>query len=157
AYGVGTETFGKGLELLRESVPGLRRVAVLSNPASPSQPLVLASVQRAARSLGLELRPRGARGPSHFDTAFAAMMRDGGEALLVVPDRAYLLPGAAARLAALALKSRLPSMHAQRVAVETGGLMSYGPDVVANYRRGATYVDKILRGARPAELPVEQP
>ena len=79
------------------------------------------------------------------------------EALLVVTDPTYLLPGAAARLADLAVKSRLPSMHSQRPAVEAGGLMSYGPSIVALFRRAAVYVDKILKGAKPADLPVEQP
>ncbi|PYV09419.1 MAG: hypothetical protein DMG07_23225 [Acidobacteria bacterium] len=77
--------------------------------------------------------------------------------MLVQTDPAYLLPGAAARLADLAVKSRLPSMHAQRAAVEAGGLMSYGPSIVALWRRGAVFVDKILKGARPGDLPIEQP
>jgi putative ABC transport system substrate-binding protein len=156
-YSVGTETFGKGLELLKEAVPKVRRVAILSNPASPSQSLAIASLKSAARSLGLELLLLEARGPIQFDGAFAAMAKDGVEALFVVTDPTYLLPGAAARLADLAVKSRLPSMHAQRAAVEPGGLMSYGPSIVAIYRRGAVYVDKILKGAKPADLPVEQP
>jgi putative ABC transport system substrate-binding protein len=156
AYGVGTDTFGKGLELLQEAVPRVRRVAVLSNPDTPNQPLV-ASVKSAARSLGLELRLVEARGPDQFDGAFAAMAKGGAEALLVVTDPTYLLPGAATRLADLAVNSRLPSMHAQRPAIEAGGLMSYGPSIAALFRRGAVFVDKILKGARPADLPVEQP
>jgi ABC-type uncharacterized transport system substrate-binding protein len=156
-YSVGTETFGKGLELLKEAVPKVRHVAVLSNPASPSQSLAIASLKSAARSLGLELLLLEARGPTQLDGAFAAMAKDGVEALFVVTDPTYLLPGAAARLADLAAKSRLPSMHAQRAAVESGGLMSYGPSIVAIYRRGAVYVDKILKGAKPADLPIEQP
>ena len=157
-YGVGTETFGKGLELLKETVPKVRRVAFLSNPANnPAQPLVVASVKSAARSLGLELRLVETRGAAEFDGAFTAMARDGVEALLIQTDPTYLLPGAATRLADLAAKSRLPSMHAQRAAVEAGGLMSYGPSIVALWRRGAVFVDKILKGAKPADLPVEQP
>jgi ABC-type uncharacterized transport system substrate-binding protein len=156
-YSVGTETFGKGLELLKEAVPKVRHVAVLSNPASPSQSLAIASLKSAARALGLELLLLEARGPTQLDGAFAAMAKDGVEALFVVTDPTYLLPGAAARLADLAAKSRLPSMHAQRAAVESGGLMSYGPSIVAIYRRGAVYVDKILKGAKPADLPIEQP
>jgi putative tryptophan/tyrosine transport system substrate-binding protein len=157
AYGVGMETFGKGLELLKETVPPVRRVAILSNPESPTQPLLITSVKSAARSLGLELRLLDVRGPTQFDGAFAAMARDGAEALFVQTDPAYLLPGAAAQLADLAAKFRLPSMHAQRAAVEAGGLMSYGPSIVALYRRGAVLVDKILKGAKPADLPIEQP
>ena len=158
SYGVGTETFGKGLALLKETVPKVRRVAFLSNPANnPAQPLVVTSVKSAARALGIELRLLEVRGPAEFDDAFAAMARDGVEALLVQTDPAYLLPGAAPRLADLAVKGRLPSMHAQRAAVEAGGLMSYGPSIVALWRRGAVFVDKILKGAKPADLPIEQP
>ena len=157
AYGVGTDTFAKGLELLRDAVPRVRRVAVLSSPVSPAQPLVITTLKDAARSLGLELRLLEARGPDEFDGAFAAMARDGVEALFVHTDPSYLLPGAAARLADLAAKRRLPSMHAQRAAVEAGGLMSYGPSIVAVWRRGAVFVDRILKGASPASLPVEQP
>jgi putative ABC transport system substrate-binding protein len=156
-YGVGTDTFGKGLELLREAVPRVRRVAVLSNPDGPSQSLMIDSVKGTARSLGLQLQLVEARGPAQFDGAFAAMARDGAEALLVVTDPTYLLPGAAARLADLAIKGRLPSIHSQRPPVEAGGLMSYGPSIPALFRRGAAYADKILKGTRPADLPVEQP
>jgi putative ABC transport system substrate-binding protein len=98
-----------------------------------------------------------ARGLAEFDRAFAAMRKGGVEALLVVTDPAYLSPGAAARLADLAIKSRLPSMHSQRAAVEAGDLMSYGPSIVALFRRAAYFVDKILKGTQPADLPVEQP
>jgi putative ABC transport system substrate-binding protein len=156
AYGVGTETFGKGLELLKEAVPKVRRVAVLSNPDSPGQGLMITSVESAAQSLGLELQLVEARGPTQFDAAFAAMAKGRVMALLVVTDPTYL-SGAAARLADLAVKSGLPSMHSQRAAVEAGGLMSYGPSIVDLFRRAGVYVDKILRGAKPADLPVEQP
>jgi putative ABC transport system substrate-binding protein len=157
AYGVGTETFGKGLELLREAFPRIRRVAILSNPDAPTQSLTVTSLQNVARSLRLELQVLGARGPADFDGAFSAMDQGGAEALLVVTDATYLLPGVAARLADLATRSRLPSMHSQRAAVEAGGLMSYGPSIVALFSRAAYLVDKILKGARPADLPVEQP
>jgi putative ABC transport system substrate-binding protein len=157
AYGVGTDTFGKGLELLKEAVPAARRVAVLSNPDGPGQSLMVDSVKSTARALGLQLQLVDARGPAQFDGAFTAMTKNGAEALLVVTDPTYLLPGAAGRLADLAVKSRLPSMHSQRPPVEAGGLMSYGPSIAALFRRSAVYVDKILKGARPADLPVEQP
>jgi putative ABC transport system substrate-binding protein len=156
-YGVGTDTFGKGLELLRETVPRIRRVAVLANPDSPGQPLMVTSVKSTARSLGLQLQLVDARGPAEFDGAFAVMAKGGAEALLVVTDPTYVLPGAAARLADLAIKGRLPSMHSQRPPVEAGGLMSYGPSIPALFRRAAGHVDRILKGARPADLPVEQP
>jgi putative ABC transport system substrate-binding protein len=115
------------------------------------------SVKGAARSLGLRLQLVDARGPAQFDGAFAAMARGGAEALLVVTDPTYLLPGAAARLADLAIKGRLPSMHSQRPPVEAGGFMSYGPSIAALFRQAAGHVDKILKGARPGDLPVEQP
>jgi putative ABC transport system substrate-binding protein len=156
-YSVGTETFGKGLEMLREAVPKARRVAILSNPDGRMQSLMMASVTGAARSLGLQLQLVTARGLTEFDRAFAAMRKGGVEALLVVTDPAYLSAGAAARLADLAVKSRLPSMHSQRAAVETGGLMSYGPSIEALFRHSAHLVDKILRGAKPGDLPIEQP
>jgi putative ABC transport system substrate-binding protein len=156
-YGVGTDTFGKGLELLREAVPRIRRVAVLSNPDGPTQSLMVTSVKSTARSLGLKLQLVDARGPAQFDGAFAAMAKEGAEALLVVTDPTYLLPGAAARLADLAIKTRLPSMHSQRPPVEAGGLMSYGPSIAALFRHAAGHVDRILKGARPGDLPVEQP
>jgi putative ABC transport system substrate-binding protein len=157
AYGVGADTFGKGLELLREAVPRVRRVAVLCNPDGPGYSVMLTSIKSAARSLGLELQLVEARGPAEFDGAFAAMGKGRVETLLVVTDPAYLLPGAAARLADLAAKSRLPSMHSQRAAVEAGGLMSYGPSIAALFRRAAYFVDKILKGVAPADLPIEQP
>ena len=157
AYGVGTETFGKGLELLRETVPKARRVAILSNPEGGNQSVTLTGIRSAGRLLGLELQFVEARGRAEFDAAFVAMGKGGAEALLVVTDPTYVLPGAAASLAELATKGRLPSMHSQRAAVEAGALMSYGPSIVALFRHAASFVDKILKGAQPAQLPVEQP
>ena len=155
SYSVGTDIFGKDLELLREVVPKVRRVAVLSNPDGPAQPLTISNIKGAAQSLGLQLLLLEARGPGDFDGAFAAMTRERVGALLVVTDPVFIPHRA--RLVNLAAKNRLPSIFSQRADVEAGGLMSYGPNFADMYRRAATYVDKILKGARPADLPVEQP
>ena len=156
AYGFDTDIFGKQLELLKEVIPKVRRVAVLSNPGnSPAQPLIMSSVEGAARSLGLQLQLLEARGPGEFDGAFAVMAKERAGALLLMGDPMFFLHRA--RLADLAVKNRLPSMSTQGQWVEAGGLMSYGPSFPDLYRRAATYVDKILKGARPADLPIEQP
>jgi putative ABC transport system substrate-binding protein len=155
SYGVGLSIFAKDLELLKEVVPKVRRVAVLSNPASPSQPLAITAVKDAAGSLGLQLQLVEARGPEEFDGAFAAMTRERAGALFVLQDPAF--SPHRARLVDLAAKNRLPSILTQREDAEAGGLMSYGPRLSDLWRRAATYVDKILKGAKPADLPVEQP
>jgi len=155
SYSVGADIFGKDLDLLRQTVPKVRRVAVLSNPANPSQALIIKNIEAAAQSLGLQLVLVEARGPGEFEGAFATMARERVGALFVVTDPAYIPHRA--RLIELTAKNRLPSMFTQRADVEAGGLMSYGPNFPDMYRRAATYVDKILKGAQPAELPVEQP
>jgi putative ABC transport system substrate-binding protein len=155
SYSVGTDIFGKDLELLKEVVPKVRRVAVLSNPDGPAQPLTISNIKGAARSLGLQLLLLEARAPGDFDGAFAAMARERVGALFVVTDPMFIPHRT--RLTDLAAKNRLPSIFTQRADVEAGGLMSYGPNFADMYRRAATYVDKILRGAKPADLPVEQP
>jgi putative tryptophan/tyrosine transport system substrate-binding protein len=155
SYSVGVENVIKALELLKEAVPKARLVAVLSNPANQAHAHVVRDVKVAALSLGVPLQLLEARGPHEFDGAFAAMAKERVGALLVAPDGIFLLQRA--RLADLAAKNQLPSMHGQREYVEAGGLMSYGPSPVAAYRRAASFVDKILKGAKPADLPVEQP
>ena len=155
SYSVGMETVGKGLEFLKEAVPKVRRVAILSNPANPSHARAVENVKGAARSLGLELQLVEARGPDGFDRAFAAMARERAGALVVVADSMF--DSHRERLVALAVKNRLPSVHGFREEVEAGGLMSYAPNFASQFRRAAVYVDKILRGAKPADLPVEQP
>jgi putative tryptophan/tyrosine transport system substrate-binding protein len=156
-YGVDTEIFGKQLQLLKEVVPDVRRVAVLTNPASggPSWPLRMESVKGAALSLGLPIQILEVREPGDFEAAFAAMVKERAGALLLSGDAMFFIHRA--QLADLALKSRLPSMSTQRQWVEAGGLLSYAPSFPDQWRRAATYVDKILRGARPADLPIEQP
>jgi ABC-type uncharacterized transport system substrate-binding protein len=130
-------------------------VAILSNPANPAQPVAVGDVTAAARSLGLQLRVLEARGPNAFDGAFAVMANDRVQALLVLTDSVFLIHRAC--LADLAARYRLPSMYAVKESVEAGGLMSYGPSLVAAFRRAAFFVDKILRGTKPGDLPVEQP
>src|SRR6266545_1856054 len=137
------------------TVPKVRRVAVLSNPDGPAQPITIRNVKDAARSLGLQLQLVEARGPGDFNGAFAAMARERVGALFVVTDPVFIPHRA--RLVDLAAKNRLPSIFTQRADVEAGGLISYGPNFSDMYRRAAIYVDKILKGARPADLPVEQP
>jgi ABC-type uncharacterized transport system substrate-binding protein len=155
SFGVGMDIFGKQMELLKEVVPKLRRLAILSNPDNPSHGLALKAVTAAAGSLGVELQLLKARGPEEIDGAFAAMTRERADALLVLADGIFALHRA--RLQDLAARQRLAVMYGQREHVEAGGLMSYNPDLPHSFRRAATYVDKILRGAKPANLPVEQP
>ena len=155
SFSVGMETAGKGLELLKEALPKVRRVAVLTNPANPGQPLALKNVKAAARSLGMQLQLLEARGPDEFDGAFAAMAKERVGALLVVSEAMFNLHRV--RLADLASRNKLPSMHGFREDAEAGALMSYGASLDAMVRHGALFVDKILKGAQPADLPVEQP
>jgi ABC-type uncharacterized transport system substrate-binding protein len=155
SYSAGPEIGGKQLELLKETVPKLRRVAILSNPANPSHALAIREVRDAAPSLGVQLQLLEARGPNEFDGAFAAMAKERVGALLVMSDGIFNLHRT--RLADLAARSRLPAAYGTRENVEAGGLMSYGPSLRDFYRRAATYVDKILKGATPGDLPVEQP
>ena len=149
------ELIGKGLELLRELAPKIRRVAVLWNPANPAQGLAIREVKRAAGSLDVQLQLLEVRGPSDFEAAFAAMAEQRAEAVLVVAESLFV--SHRAQLAKLAVRYRLPSIHSFRQNVEAGGLMSYAPDTVAVWRRAAFFVDKILKGSKPADLPVEQP
>jgi putative ABC transport system substrate-binding protein len=151
----GLEIVAKQLELLKETVPKVRRVAILSNPANAYHQLAIKEVTVAARSLGVQLLLLEARGPNEFDGAFAAMAKERVGALLVVSD--VIFNNHRARLADLAAKSRLPAAYGIRESVEAGGLMSYGASFLDLHRRSAVYVDKILKGARPADLPVEQP
>ena len=155
SFSVGMETFGKGVELLREAIPKVRRVAVLSNPANPAHVLAIDNLKVAARSLGVQLYLVEARGPSEFDGAFAAVAKERVTALLVVADSVFVFQRA--RLADPTTKNRLPTMHGNRENVEAGGLMSYGPSNLDALRRAASFVDKILKGVPSADLPVEQP
>ena len=145
----------KNLELLLVIVPKLSRVAYLLNPAAPIAPMLLKQIQSAAKQAGVSVTVFEAGTESQVDSAFGAVMRARVGALIVAPDPYFF--SQARQIAELAAKNRLPTMGSYRQHVEAGGLMSYGQDQAENYRRAAAFVDKILKGARPADLPVEQP
>jgi len=150
------ELGGKRLELLKEAVPKLAGVAVLYDPAiSPSVLEVKEVLPVAARALRLTLQPWEVRSADDFDRVFAAMGKQRADGLYVVAGP--LMNANQNRIASLALKGRLPSMYYSREAVDAGGLMYYGADLAESYRRVAYFVDRILKGAKPADLPVEQP
>jgi putative tryptophan/tyrosine transport system substrate-binding protein len=150
-----SELVGKELEFLKEVLPTVSRVAVLRNPANPAAALAAPGAEAAAQRLGVQLHLVEARGPEAFDRAFAAMTQAHAGALLVMGDRLFVEHRR--RLAELAVMSHLPTMHNIRPFVEAGGLMAYGPSPSDIRRRAAVYVDKLLKGATPADLPVEQP
>jgi len=145
----------KHLEMLFSMVPKLSLVAVLVNPANPSHALILKSGDAAAQRRSAKILPVEARTASEIEKAFSAMVRDKAGAVIVPRDGLFIPQ--ARQIAELATKVRLPSIATFREYVEDGGLMSYGASLTDGYRRAATYVDKILKGAKPADLPVEQP
>jgi|SRR5947209_7580992 len=151
-----TELSGKRLELLKEAVPQSTRVAVLANPAFPFSQLYVNNLTMAAHALGLSLHVAEVHSADELDPAFAAMSREGADALMVLSDPALIDP-LLGRVVDLAATHQLPAMYNWKMYVEAGGLMSYGPSLSDSHRRAATYVDKILKGANPADLPVEQP
>ena len=148
------EVFGKMLELLKETVPNLSRVAVLWNPKGPASTLGWNAIQSPARKLGVQLHSMEVRSPDDLDKAFQAATRAGADGLLTTPGA---VRGSRKRILDLAAKSRLPAIHHSAGWAKRGGLMGYGASLADLYRRAATYVDKILKGAKPADLPVEQP
>jgi putative tryptophan/tyrosine transport system substrate-binding protein len=152
---IGAELSGKRLELLKETDPKFSRVAVLWNPEYPGLALAFKESEAAARALGLQLQSLEVRGSEDFESAFKAAA-DRRTGALYVPTSQFFNRHRA-KLAELAVKSRLSAIYADRDYVEAGGLMSYGPSLADLYRRAATFVDKILKGAKPADLPVEQP
>jgi putative tryptophan/tyrosine transport system substrate-binding protein len=150
-----TELVGKQVELLREAVPGVSRVAVLWNPANPAHASAVKKMDALVRSLKVRLEFVEVRGPvPDFESSFSAVARRRAEAILVLPDPMLPRPG---QLTLLAIQRRLPSVSTFSEFVSAAGLMAYGPNLTEMVRRSATYVDKILRGAKPAELPVEEP
>jgi putative ABC transport system substrate-binding protein len=155
AYDDSLQSLAKMLELLKETLPNVRRVAVLSNPDNMVHGMATQQVSVAARSLGIELRLLEARELRQFDAAFAVMTRERSGAALVITDATFTRH--LIELRDLAAKSRIPVIYGQSLYPEAGGLMSYGVDLRHSFRRAATYVDKILKGARPGELPIEQP
>ena len=150
-----TEFSAKQLQLLKETIPRLTRVAVLWNPDAPYHPKVIQELKAAAPSLSITLNIAGARTPEQFGPAFSAISRARAQALYVIGDALFFTHRAT--LLKLASKARLPTMYTAREFVDAGGLMSYGPNFGDLFRRSAGYVDKILKGAKPGDLPVEQP
>ena len=151
----GPEIGSKYLDLLKEAVPKISRVAVLLRLESPSHVLVLKEMEVAARSLRVQLQPLGVRTPDEFDSAFSAMTRARADALIVFGDPIFFLHRT--RLADLTAKNRLPAMYGLTEHAEAGGLMAYSANFADVARRAATYVDKILKGAKPGDLPIELP
>ena len=149
-----SDTAGKKLELLREAVPGLRRLAIMANVGNPASVLEMGEVQATARTLGLEVTTSEIRRAEDIAPAFEAL-KDRADALYLGPDP--LMNTNRTRINILAVGARLPTMHGAREYVEAGGLMSYGPNFPDQFRRVADFVDKILRGTKPADIPVEQP
>jgi putative tryptophan/tyrosine transport system substrate-binding protein len=148
------DTDGKRLGLLREVLPSLRRLAIMANIGNPAAVLQMAAVQAMARTLGLEVDTLEIRRAEDIVPAFEAL-KGRADALYVSPDA--IINTNRIRINILAVGARLPTMHGERDYVEAGGLMSYGPNFPDQFRRAADYVDKILRGAKPADIPVEQP
>jgi len=151
---VGTELAGKQVELLKEAVPGLARVAVLANPTNASHPLRTKEIAEVARALKVKLDVLEARTPGEIKAAFATMAKRRPGAAIVLADPLFVRE--AGNLVRLAAEQELPVMYGLREAVVAGGLMAYGASFTDLFRRAAIYVDKILKGAKPADLPVEQ-
>ena len=149
------ELTGKRLALVKEVSPRISRVGFLLNPLGQSSSILLKESETAAQELGLQIQRLEVRTVNDFNTAFATAIKDGVHALITGPQA--LINTHRARILEFALKNRLPAIFTNPEAVEAGGLMSYSPDFTEQFRRAATYVDKILKGAKPAELPVEQP
>src|SRR5262245_23008726 len=149
------ELSSKRLQLLKEFVPLLARVAVLRNPLTKAHAMFWRDTEAAADKVGLGRQPLEVRGPDDFEAAFAAAKRGDAQALLAFDDAVTFTYRP--RIVALAASSRLPAMYGFREFIDDGGLMSYGANFAALHRRAATFVDKILKGANPADLPVEQP
>jgi putative ABC transport system substrate-binding protein len=152
---VAPDLSGKRLELLKEIVPGASDIAALLNPTNRTYHQELTEMQVAAKTLGLRLQPIEVSEPSMLEEAFATMKRDRVQALVVLTDSIFY--SERRRMVDLAAKGRLPSVYWDREFVENGAFMSFGPRPVDLFRRSAAYVDKILKGAKPADLPVEQP
>jgi putative tryptophan/tyrosine transport system substrate-binding protein len=149
------ELAGKRLQLLREAIPRLARVAVLWNPTNRDTEEQLAESRTAARSLGIQLDVHAAAAAPELSSAFATAAKDGANAIFVLSDSLFFRERQ--QITALAAKSRLPAMYHWRAYVMAGGLMSYGSSLTESHRRAAYFVDNILRGAKPGDLPVEQP
>ena len=152
---ISPELDGKRLELLRQVVPGVSHIAVLWNSSSPLQVVAERQTRAAAQLLGMKMLSLGVRTREEIEDAFGTILRERPGALLVLADRLFLHHRQ--RIMDFAAEHRLPGVHAYRELVEVGGLMSYGPSYAGMHRRAAIYVDRILRGAKPGDLPVERP
>jgi putative tryptophan/tyrosine transport system substrate-binding protein len=150
-----TEVAPKLLEMLKEVVPGLSRIAVLGNPRNPQNAAALGNFEASAQKLGVKIVPVSASTPGEIDSLFDSLARQRPDAMVVLGDPFLRLQ--AARIAGLALRHKLPLASSSRISVESSGLLSYEPSFADLYRRAAGYVDRILKGAKPADLPVEQP
>ena len=149
------ELNGKRLELLKEAAPKIMRIGVFSNLDNPTQPLEWKQIQSAAQGLGLKLQSLGVRSANDFDATFKAALTERAQALINLPEA--LVNANFKRIAAFAAKHKMPAMYSDQSAIDVNGLMFYGPNTSEIWRRAAIYVDKILKGAKPADLPVEQP
>jgi putative tryptophan/tyrosine transport system substrate-binding protein len=154
-YAMSVELSGKRLELLAEVVPGIKRIAILSTSSNFKARNEYSEMEAAARVLGVKLQVLRALDPDTIDSAFMAMSRERAEALVEIPNARYVQHRE--RILKHVTKHRLPSIYSHSQYVENGGLMSYGVNYAAEYRRTAIYVDKILKGTKPADLPIEQP
>ena len=152
---IAPELAAKRLAFLKETAPGIGRVAVLFNAAIPPAEIALRELQAAARIIGVQVQSVPAQGPTGLDEAFRVIVQERIDGVIVFPDP--LTFSNQNRIIGLAATSRVPVMYGAREFAEAGGLISYGPSYPAMFRRGAYYVDRILKGARPADLPVEQP
>jgi ABC-type uncharacterized transport system substrate-binding protein len=152
---VSQDLSGKRLELLKEAIPKASRVAVMYDPGDPAKIVEFKETQTAAAHLRVQLQALKVRNRDEFDSVFKAATRAKASAVLVLPTA--ILIGNHKQIAELAVKNRLPTMFAYSQLLESGGLMSYGPDYTDLNRRAATYVDKILKGSKPADLPIEWP
>jgi putative ABC transport system substrate-binding protein len=151
----GPEIYGKQLELLKEAIPKHERTGILSNPRNPFSALAIKELKTTAQRLGVSIQLSEARSPNELETAFVVLTKGRVGAILEVQDPMFF--GQRSQLAALEAKTRLPGMHTSLEYAEAGCLMAYAADRLYMFRRAATYVDKILKGAKPADLPVEQP
>ena len=153
---IDSDIVGKQLQLLKEAIPRASRFSVLRNAATPTGAgLASKNLEVAAQLLGIQPQILAVRSPEEFDDVFSAMIRERSDALLVMSDSMFFAHRT--RLADLAVKARLPTMFTTGEYAEAGGLMAYGANFLYNFRRAAVYVDKILKGAKPADLPIEQP
>jgi len=151
-----SELSGKQLEILKATLPQVSRIGVLYNPVNPASRVALEEARASARTLAVQLQVQEVRQPDELARAFSVLRARRAGALLVVSDPVFA--GAqASEVLRLAVESRLPAIYGSRLFTEAGGLFSYGPSFIDNLRRAASYVDKILKGAKPADLPVQQP